>query len=269
MSALKWNSIVTTITRNEKPAAMLGWLALLVTLLHIKSALWLSHPLLTTKVETPKPLEVTLLPVPVVKANVEPVKPEPVEAPKKKSPPPKAKPKPAPVPKPKPIVQNPPVVKPVAPKIVEPEPAVIQTPSKSAPQPTDYIQKANPEKAASHTSTNSNLTNKSVTEAKSATHGNDSGGGVSSGVVALERVQPKYPSRALNRHIEGKVTLEFTISPSGSVIDPKVKQAEPEDIFDDAALDAIRKWKFKQKIVNGISVEQRATQTLHFKLSQH
>ena len=44
--------------------------------------------------------------------------------------------------------------------------------------------------------------------------------------------------------------------------------SEPEDIFDDAALTAINQWKFKEKIVNGVSVTQRAVQKLQFKLEQ-
>jgi protein TonB len=42
--------------------------------------------------------------------------------------------------------------------------------------------------------------------------------------------------------------------------------SQPPDVFDDAALTAIRKWEFKEKIVNGVPVTQRATQTLQFKL---
>jgi protein TonB len=45
-----------------------------------------------------------------------------------------------------------------------------------------------------------------------------------------------------------------------------VVSSEPEDIFDDAALAAINQWKFKEKIVNGVSVTQRAVQKLQFKL---
>ncbi|NOT83611.1 MAG: energy transducer TonB [Methylococcaceae bacterium] len=84
------------------------------------------------------------------------------------------------------------------------------------------------------------------------------GGGASSGVVVLERVKPVYPLRAFSRHIEGKVTVELTISTSGSVIDAVVVNAQPPDIFDDATLKAMRKWTFKPKIVDGKPVEQRA-----------
>ena len=89
---------------------------------------------------------------------------------------------------------------------------------------------------------------------------------VSSGVVALFRVPPEYPARAANRHIEGWVKVEFTVQTDGSVDDAVVISAEPEEIFDDAALTAISKWRFKEKIVNGVAVTQRAVQKLQFKL---
>ena len=70
----------------------------------------------------------------------------------------------------------------------------------------------------------------------------------------------------MSRHIEGWVKIEFTVTPEGNVSDPNVVAAEPEGIFDDAALNAIRKWKFKEKIVDGRAVAQKAVQTLKFKL---
>ena len=91
---------------------------------------------------------------------------------------------------------------------------------------------------------------------------------VSSSVVALFRVPPEYPGRAANRHIQGWVTVEFTVERDGSVEDAVVVEAEPADIFDDAALTAIRKWRFKEKIVDGVPVTQRAVQKLTFKLEQ-
>jgi protein TonB len=89
---------------------------------------------------------------------------------------------------------------------------------------------------------------------------------ISSGISPLFHVLPKYPQHAANAHIEGWVRVEFTIQTDGSVDDAVVVNSQPPDVFDDAALTAIRKWEFKEKIVNGVPVTQRATQTLQFKL---
>lgn len=96
--------------------------------------------------------------------------------------------------------------------------------------------------------------------------GSGKSGGVSSGVIPLSRVPPKYPLRAANRHIEGWVKIEFTITTLGTVIDPVVVDAQPADIFDEAAVTAISQWKFKEKKVDGVAVTQRAVQTLQFKI---
>ena len=76
-------------------------------------------------------------------------------------------------------------------------------------------------------------------------------------IVPLVRIPPEYPSRAQQRGIEGWVLLEFTISPSGTVADPKVIDADPKGIFDDAALKAIARWKYNPKVENGVAVERR------------
>ena len=64
-----------------------------------------------------------------------------------------------------------------------------------------------------------------------------------------------YPRRAAARGIEGYVLLEFTVTKTGAVRDPKVLEAKPPGIFDRAALNASLKFKYKPKVVNGESIE--------------
>ena len=87
-------------------------------------------------------------------------------------------------------------------------------------------------------------------------------------VVPLVRIPPKYPRVASRRGIEGVVTVTFIITKDGRVRDPKVIKAEPASVFNDAALRAILKWKFKPKYVDGQAVERQATQEIEFKLSR-
>jgi protein TonB len=70
-------------------------------------------------------------------------------------------------------------------------------------------------------------------------------------VVPLVRVDPQYPAKAKQRGIEGYVDIEFTISPAGTVEDPKVIGASPRGIFEKAALRAVRRWRYNSKIVDG------------------
>ncbi len=74
--------------------------------------------------------------------------------------------------------------------------------------------------------------------------------------VPMVRVPPQYPERALQRGIEGRVLVEFTITRSGSVKDAKIIAAEPSSIFNKAAIKAVLQWKYNPKIVNGEAVEQ-------------
>jgi len=74
--------------------------------------------------------------------------------------------------------------------------------------------------------------------------------------VPLVRVQPAYPMRAAQRGVEGWVEIEFTISKSGTVKDAVVVAYEPSKIFNKAALQAIRKWKYNPKIEDGRPVER-------------
>ena len=93
-------------------------------------------------------------------------------------------------------------------------------------------------------------------------------GKVSTNVIPLVRIPPRYPMRAARRKIEGWVKVEFTITETGTVKDALVVESQPGDIFNSSALDAIRKWKFKPKIIDGETFEQRAIQILQFKLKK-
>jgi protein TonB len=86
------------------------------------------------------------------------------------------------------------------------------------------------------------------------------------GVIPIVRIAPQYPRKALMAKIEGWVKVKFTITPSGTVSNPEVVDAKPRRIFDREAIRAILKFKFKPKVVNGVGVEQVATQTIEFEL---
>lgn len=74
--------------------------------------------------------------------------------------------------------------------------------------------------------------------------------------VPLVRVNPQYPIRAAQRGIEGWVEVEFTISRTGTVKDATVIGYYPSGIFNDAALRAIRRWKYNPKVEGGKAVER-------------
>ncbi len=76
------------------------------------------------------------------------------------------------------------------------------------------------------------------------------------GAIPIIRIEPEYPEHALRRGIEGRVLIEFSISRSGAVENPRIIASEPDSIFDEAALKAIRRWRYSPRVENGVTVEQ-------------
>ena len=82
----------------------------------------------------------------------------------------------------------------------------------------------------------------------------------------IRTVQPAYPPVALAAKIEGTVILEATISKDGNVVDAIVLRSQP--LLDQAALDAVRQWKFTPTLLNGEAVEVKMTVTVNFSLAK-
>lgn len=74
--------------------------------------------------------------------------------------------------------------------------------------------------------------------------------------IPLVRVQPMYPPTAAQQRIEGWVRMVFDIGTNGSVKNARVMASDPPNVFDMAALQAIKKWKYKPKVENGERVER-------------
>jgi len=79
--------------------------------------------------------------------------------------------------------------------------------------------------------------------------------------VPIAQIQPVYPSSALERGVEGFVIVEFDVSEAGAVVNPRVLGAQPPGIFDRAALQAISRWKYKPKVIDGRVVKMTGLQT--------
>lgn len=88
------------------------------------------------------------------------------------------------------------------------------------------------------------------------------GAGAEGEYLPIVKVQPVYPQRALQRGIEGWVLVEFTVTASGSVRDPRVVDSDPADIFDRAAMKAAEKFRYKPRVIGGKPVEVEGVQNL-------
>ncbi|WP_122035378.1 energy transducer TonB [Aliivibrio sp. EL58] len=74
--------------------------------------------------------------------------------------------------------------------------------------------------------------------------------------MPLYRVEPKYPSRALKRKMEGYVILRFTIDELGKPTDIESIEAEPSRVFVRPAIQALKQWKYQPKLVKGKAIIQ-------------
>lgn len=72
--------------------------------------------------------------------------------------------------------------------------------------------------------------------------------------LPIVRVAPVYPARAQSRGVEGYVDMEFTVTVTGSVINPIVVFST-SSLFERAASKAVQKFKYKPRVVDGVPVE--------------
>jgi len=91
---------------------------------------------------------------------------------------------------------------------------------------------------------------------------------VSSGVAAgnlIQKIQPQYPAIAKTARIQGTVVLEATISKSGTIEGLRAVSGPP--VLYQAAIDAVRQWRYKPYMLNGEPVEVGTTVNVVFTLN--
>ncbi len=87
------------------------------------------------------------------------------------------------------------------------------------------------------------------------------------GGEVISRYVPVYPPMALEQRMEGAATVEFTLTTQGAVTNIKANHVTGSRLFAEAALRAIRKWKFTPVTVAGVPVTQRMSEEFVFRLN--
>ncbi len=88
--------------------------------------------------------------------------------------------------------------------------------------------------------------------------------GVTEGLL-LKKVTPEYPPIARTAHIQGSVQLSAVIGKDGKIENLQVISGHP--MLAQAALSAVRQWKYKPYVLNGQPVEVQTTITVNFTLT--
>lgn len=184
---------------------MTSLLMVLVALLHVWGVLWLLKPSEKLTLAQPMMMEVSMLNAPSPKpAEAPPKPPEPKKIPPKK-------------------VEN--KKERVIPKQVQlPKPLALADEAVAKPTVAEPVADTRPtESPAPKTET--------YTEANfKANYGINP--------------KPVYPPLAVNRGWEGKVLLRVSVSAEGTPLSVSIHQSSGHELLDDAAVEAVEKWKF-------------------------
>jgi protein TonB len=79
-------------------------------------------------------------------------------------------------------------------------------------------------------------------------------------------VAPKYPPEAGRARIEGTVVLLAVIGKDGTVEDVRVENGLP--MLAQAAIEAVKQWRYRPYLLNGEPVEVDSHITINFTLSK-
>src|ERR1022692_244048 len=79
----------------------------------------------------------------------------------------------------------------------------------------------------------------------------------------LHRVEPDYPEEARQRQIQGPVVLDVHIDRDGTIQEVKLVSGQP--LLADAAIAAVKQWRFKPQMRKGHPTEMQTRITLNFR----
>lgn len=81
--------------------------------------------------------------------------------------------------------------------------------------------------------------------------------------LILHRVEPVYPQEARKQNLQGVIAVNIVVGPDGAVV--KMRALNGPDVLANAAMDALRWWKFEPYRVNGEPAAVETTVAIEFK----
>ncbi len=73
--------------------------------------------------------------------------------------------------------------------------------------------------------------------------------------LPIVKVAPIYPRRAQTRGITGYCIVEYTVTSTGAIRDPRPVDCQPSGVFEKASVKAATKFKYKPRVVDGEPIE--------------
>jgi len=77
-----------------------------------------------------------------------------------------------------------------------------------------------------------------------------------------------FPPDAKAQHLEGYAIVGYDVKADGTVTNVGIVESDPPGVFDEAALTAVRSWRFQPAVQNGERVQYHLTSSVHFKLGE-
>ena len=77
-----------------------------------------------------------------------------------------------------------------------------------------------------------------------------------------------FPPDAEAQHIEGYAIVGYDVTADGTVTNAEVIESVPPGVFDEAALTAVRSWRFQPAVRNGEPIQFHLTSPVRFKLGE-
>lgn len=84
----------------------------------------------------------------------------------------------------------------------------------------------------------------------------------------IDATPPRYPRESRRRREQGVVVLMVRLSADGRVATISIARSSGHSRLDDAARDAVRRWRWSPRIVNGTAVEVQGTIEIPFVLTR-
>jgi len=101
-----------------------------------------------------------------------------------------------------------------------------------------------------------------------AGHGASVANAAASAAVPISQPPPVYPRAAMQMSREGRVRVRVDIGPDGVPTDSSLVESSGDRDLDRAALQGVRRWRFKPALAHGAPVASNVTVPIEFKLNQ-
>jgi len=125
-------------------------------------------------------------------------------------------------------------------------------PPPDSPPPPSAVE---PDTSDADTGMNFDIGSVAVSGVSAGMDGPGAGGMQDGDATPIIRIEPRFPIKAARDGKEGYVVLSFTINELGGVDDVKIIEAKPKRLFNKEARRALKRWKYKPKMVDGKAVK--------------